>query len=231
MGLHELHSLPVGPRVPHDVNPQNIIRTKKKPKGGSVMEGTIKLIDLGSAKAREDTCNGQSPTQIWNWCLKAPELVQVKPTYPISQETAHLVDSWGWGCTLFVLLTTQLPWAGLVMWNELAIAEYLLEPGTSIRDIIRGNPYFKDVLEGMGGQEAEHLLQVIESALQPSPEKRASIRSLLALPWFRPCRLAALKAAADAEQQPCLPGAPLSAAGLPAAYLELLQEWREMEGQ
>ena len=228
MGLHELHSLTAGPRVHRDGKLANMIRTKR---------GRIKKIDMGSTKATEQIISGKHLTQISTPAYMSPEFVKKLPT---SQKTALLVDEWSWGVSLLELLTDFMPWFHLEFYLNMSLtssarADYLLEADqTELDACMRANPAFSAVLASLGGQEAEDLFQVIQSALQPDVEKRASMRKLLSLPWFRPCRLAALKAAAEAEQQPCLPGAPVevsvSAAGPGATYLELLQEWEELEG-
>ena len=224
VGLHELHSLTAGKRMHGDVKPANMILTKG---------GTVKHIDLGSAMATEQIVTGKRLPQTGTLGYESPEQVQNYPAHPISQNTAPLVDSWSWGCSLYRLLTGSMPWSELRISDEGDRADYLLK--ADIGEIMRANRRFSAALRRLGGQEAKDLFRVILSALQPDVEKRASMRKLLSLPWFRPCRLAALKAAAEAEQQPCLPGVPvevsLSAAGPGATYLELLQEWREMEGQ
>ncbi|KAJ3387624.1 hypothetical protein HDU84_000658 [Entophlyctis sp. JEL0112] len=153
------------------IHNEKIVHSDLKPANFLIVEGTLKLIDFGIAKAiPSDTTNIQRDYQTGTLNYMAPEAIVF--TEANSSKEAHLKlgrssDIWSLGCILYQLTYGQPPFASLPVVQKL---NAIVDPNYKIS--------FKDI-----GDPA--LLEVLKSCLDRDPKKRMTIPQLLEHPFLQ----------------------------------------------
>jgi serine/threonine/tyrosine protein kinase RAD53 len=152
-----VHSLGISHR---DLKPDNVLIAQDDPV-------VVKITDFGLAKISDNA------TFMKTFCgtlaYVAPEVIdgrQIKA--PDSDKYSSLVDMWSFGCFLYVILTSHLPFSG-------STQEQLY------KQIRRGSYHEVPLKEAGVSQEARDFL---DSLLQVDPSKRPSAASALLHPWI-----------------------------------------------
>ncbi|KAI8834974.1 magnesium transporter NIPA-domain-containing protein [Chytriomyces cf. hyalinus JEL632] len=153
------------------IHNEKIVHSDLKPANFLIVEGALKLIDFGIAKAiPNDTTNVQRDYQTGTLNYMAPEAILFTES---NSSKGHLKlgrasDIWSLGCILYQLVYGQPPFSSLPIVQKL---NAIVDPNYVIQ--------FKDV-----GDAA--LLDVMKSCLNRDPKARMTIPQLLAHPFLNP---------------------------------------------
>ena len=139
-----------------DIKPENVLLDKN---------GNLKLADFGLASQfrRKDGSLRISTDQRGSPPYMAPEILHS------TEYLAYLTDIWSIGILIFVLLTGEIPWEFPVLEDE-KFDYFIRNDGN-----INLGPWAK--------VDFTHL-NLLRKILQPDPENRVSISSLIIHPWF-----------------------------------------------
>ncbi|KAJ3009824.1 UNVERIFIED_CONTAM: hypothetical protein HDU68_002469 [Siphonaria sp. JEL0065] len=157
------------------IHNEKIVHSDLKPANFLIVEGKLKLIDFGIAKAiPSDTTNIQRDYQTGTLNYMAPEAILfTESSNTSSSKGQHLKlgrasDIWSLGCILYQLVYGQPPFSALPIVQKL---NAIVDPNFQIS--------FPDVKDAA-------LLQVLKSCLNRDPKARMTIPQLLEHPFLHP---------------------------------------------
>ncbi|CCJ28252.1 unnamed protein product, partial [Pneumocystis jirovecii] len=171
------------------VHEQKIVHSDLKPANFLLVEGSLKLIDFGIAKAiGNDTTNIHRDSQIGTINYMSPEaLSEVHSATSGGQKIMKLgraSDIWSLGCILYQMVYGKTPFAHLTMFQKI---KAIPDPKYFISFPIMAFPISHNEQNQQEGVKVDkNLIRVMKSCLERDPTKRKSIPELLQDRFLRP---------------------------------------------
>ncbi|KAI9325751.1 kinase-like domain-containing protein [Obelidium mucronatum] len=182
------------------IHNEKIVHSDLKPANFLIVEGKLKLIDFGIAKAiPSDTTNIQRDYQTGTLNYMAPEAILFTESNSSSSKSGqHLKlgrasDIWSLGCILYQLVYGQPPFAALPIVQKL---NAIVDPNYKIT--FQKTATDKQSTSGSDTSQEPSLLQVLKSCLNRDPKARMTIPELLEHPFLHPNSMPAKSAVAAA---------------------------------
>lgn len=163
----------------HTIHEARIIHGDLKPANFLIVEGTLKLIDFGIAKAiqTDDTTKIVRDSQVGTPNYMSPEALMCDDEGSDSEEESgprlrrykvgRGSDVWSLGCILYQMVYGRAPFAHIK--NTMRKLQFIQNPNYEIP--------FPEVDDGAG------VMEVLKGCLQRDPERRISIPDLLKHPF------------------------------------------------
>ncbi|KAL6771913.1 hypothetical protein ACKKBG_A28265 [Auxenochlorella protothecoides x Auxenochlorella symbiontica] len=159
-------------RAVHTIHEVRIVHSDIKPANFLVVEGQLKLIDFGIAKAiQSDTTSIARESQVGTLNYMSPEAIlggqnNIKGGPPMKVGRAS--DIWSLGCILYQMVYGATPFSHLPFIQKM---HAIIDPSHAIAFPPLPNPA---------------LAEVLRRCLDREPKTRVSMRELLAHPFLRP---------------------------------------------
>ncbi|KAG5439823.1 hypothetical protein PCANB_000105 [Pneumocystis canis] len=171
------------------VHDQKIVHSDLKPANFLLVEGSLKLIDFGIAKAiGNDTTNIHRDSQIGTINYMSPEaLSEAHPITPGDQKIMKLgraSDIWSLGCILYQMVYGKTPFAHLTMFQKV---KAIPDPRYPINFPNMAFPNSHNEQNQHDGVKVDkNLIRVMKSCLERDQTKRKTIPELLQDRFLRP---------------------------------------------
>ncbi|EMR11644.1 hypothetical protein PNEG_00083 [Pneumocystis murina B123] len=171
------------------VHDQKIVHSDLKPANFLLVEGSLKLIDFGIAKAiGNDTTNIHRDSQIGTINYMSPEaLSEAHSSTPGEQKVMKLgraSDIWSLGCILYQMVYGKTPFAHLTMFQKI---KAIPDPKHSINFPTMAFPIAHNGQSQPDGVRVnKNLIKVMKSCLERDQTKRKTIPELLQDRFLQP---------------------------------------------
>lgn len=174
------------------VHAQKIVHSDLKPANFLLVEGSLKLIDFGIAKAiGNDTTNIHRDQQIGTVNYMSPEaLSDTGGAGPRLMKLGRASDVWSLGCILYQMVYGRTPFSHLTMIQKIqAIPSpnyQIAFPDCAWPASVRDDAAAQQAHPARGKVIDGDLYRVMMGCLERDPSKRLTIAQLLADPFLRP---------------------------------------------
>ncbi|ORX93260.1 Pkinase-domain-containing protein [Basidiobolus meristosporus CBS 931.73] len=166
----------------HAIHEEKIVHSDLKPANFLLVEGSLKLIDFGIAKAiGNDTTHIYRDQQIGTVNYMSPEALSETADGARVMKLGRASDVWSLGCILYQMIYGHTPFSHLNLYQKLKAIP-------SPKHVIEF-PAYTEVDDSSDHERVvvdEDLLSVMRCCLERDPRQRLTIPDLLNHPFIRP---------------------------------------------